>query len=71
MTLQEHIEGLAQVRERYHQDAARLTIELAACEDVLHQTTRTESYHHAMERRIYTEAYNRAVDLLRVEGEGT
>lgn len=57
------------MRDRYQQDAARLTIELDAYSDVLHQTTRTESYHHAWERHVYAEAYNQAVDMLKLEGK--
>lgn len=67
MTLHEAIEGLTRVREQKYQDAARLTIELEAYQDVLNQTTRTDTYHHAWERGVYADAYSQAVDMLKLE----
>lgn len=65
MTLHEAIEGLTRVREQKYQDAARLTIELEAYQDVLTGTTRT--YDHVWERGVYTEAYNQAVLMQQAE----
>lgn len=48
-------------------EAGRALDDLEAYQDVLTGTTRT--YDHVWERGVYTEAYNQAVEMLRVEGE--
>jgi len=51
MTLLEHIESLGYLRDKAHRDAARLTIEMEAAQDVLdNKPLDVTNRHHAEQR---------------------
>jgi hypothetical protein len=63
MTLLEYMDSLGALRDKAYRDAARLTIEIQACQDVMSHTETT--FNHVEERQIYTAAYNVAVEIQR------
>jgi len=69
MTLLEHIESLGYLRDKMHRDAARLTIEMEAAQDVLQgKPMDVTNRHHAEDRSIYAQAYETA-RLLKGKGD--